>query len=35
MGVPVGIPRRPFRDLTQSQKEMLDRVLRDNLVKES
>ena len=32
MGVPVGIPRRPFQELTQDQKEFIDRVLQENLV---
>ena len=32
MGIDVGTPRRPFRELTEEQKEMLRTVLQENLV---
>ena len=31
MGIDAGIPRRPFRELTQAQKDMLQAVLDENL----
>ena len=32
MGIPAGVARRPFRMPTEAQKQMLDEVLRDNLI---
>ena len=32
MGIDAGIPRRPFRELTEAQKELTEAVLEENLV---
>ena len=32
MGIDAGIPRRPFRELTQAQKDLTEAVLKENLV---
>lgn len=33
MGIDVGIPRRPFRELTEDQKKAVDKAIQENLVK--
>ena len=33
MGIDVGIPRRPFRELTEEQKKAVDKAIQENLVK--
>lgn len=32
MGIDAGVPRRPFRPLTEEQKRHIDKVLEKNLV---